>query len=415
MRIAVIGAGISGLTTAWMLHRDHDITVFEAGSYAGGHTRTETIETAAGSHAVDTGFVVYNEATYPSFIRLLDQLGVASRPTTMSFSVSCRSTGLEYAGTSLNSLFAQRRRLFSRSFLRMLGDITRFNGDARQALADGVGEQSLGQFIAGKGYGEMFRTHYLAPMGSAIWSCSPDSLMEFPAAFFLRFFANHALLQTRGQHPWRVIRGGSQRYVEVLTRPFRQHIRLSCPVSSVRRTADAVHITSAQGQERFDQVILATHADQSLAMLADASEREQEILSAFPYQANRTVLHTDTSLLPANRRARASWNALVPASPREHPLVTYDMSRLQSLSGPETFCISLNRGDAVHPDRVLRHIQSSHPFFQRDSIQAQARHGEISGQRNTHYCGAYWGYGFHEDGVRSALAVTRYFGKALAA
>ena len=413
MKLAVIGGGISGLVAAWLLHGRHQVTLFESADYVGGHTRTVDVATPSGVRAVDTGFVVYNEVTYPNFIRLLERLEVASQPTAMSFSVSCRASGLEYSGSSLNALFAQRRNILNSQFLAMLRDVSRFNRDAAEVLDSDPGDMTLGEFLQERNYGEGFRRHYLVPMGSAIWSSSPDDLLGFPAIFFLRFFQNHALLQFRNHHPWRVIKGGSRSYVQALTRSFSESIRLRTPVAGIRRTDQEVRISSSAGEESFDQVILAVHADQALRMLTDATPREKEILSQFPYQENPAVLHTDTALLPRSRRARASWNALIPEGTQDRAMVTYDMTRLQSLPGPETFCVSLGQQSLVKPEDIVEKVAFSHPVYTRTSLEAQGRHGEISGHKRSHFCGAYWGYGFHEDGVKSALAVCRYFGMGL--
>lgn len=410
MELAIIGAGVAGLAAASRLHASHSVTVYEAGAHAGGHTRTERVETAEGAFDVDTGFVVYNEATYPEFSAELTRLGVGTRPTSMGFSVTDRVTGLEYAGESLDALFAQRRNLLRPAFLRMIADIVRFNGSAA-ALEEGrYRDASLGELVAGERYSALFRDAYLLPMGAAIWSASEQAMERFPAAFFVRFFRNHGLLEppTR-QLRWRVVEGGSHRYVERLVTPFEDRIRLRTPVQRVRRVPGGVRVDFEGGHAMHDEVVLACHADQALALLADARPREREVLSAFPFQANDAVLHTDVSVLPRSRRAWASWNHSREPGRERAVSVTYDMSRLQGLRTRTPFLVTLNDPGRIAPERILRRIRFEHPVFTRDSIAAQARHGEISGADRVHFCGAYWRNGFHEDGWVSGIAVARAF------
>ena len=407
MRIAIIGTGISGLSAAWALHRDHALTLFEAGDYIGGHTHTVDVEVQGRPYAVDTGFIVFNDWTYPQFIELLDQLQVASRPTQMSFSVRCERSGLEYNGETLNTLFAQRRNLFRPAFYRMIRDILRFNREA-PALLEQEQDPSLDAYLRAGRYSREFIDHYILPMAAAIWSAEPALMGQMPARFFVRFFKNHGLLSVRDRPQWRVISGGSRSYVEVLVAPFREHIRLNCPVEWLRRTPGQVEIKPVGGAvEYFDQVIIATHSDQALRLLADPSAQEREILGALPYQENDVVLHTDTRLLPQRRLAWAAWNYHLPAQPRDRVAVTYNMNILQGLEAPETFCVTLNRGDAIDPARILYRTTYHHPVFTTAGVQAQARRAEISGVNRTWYCGAYWRNGFHEDGVDSGLAVAR--------
>jgi predicted NAD/FAD-binding protein len=409
-KIAIVGAGVSGLVSAYLLKEAHDITLFEAADGVGGHASTTAVELEGRSLAVETGFVVYNEVTYPNFVKLLDHLGVESEPTVMSFSVRCDRSGLEYCGTSLNTIFAQRRNLLRPSFHRMLRDIMRFNRDAQRLLEQGIEAPTLGQFFEDRRYGGEFVEKYIVPMAAAIWSANPSRTLDFPAHFFIRFFKNHGLLGMSGHLQWRVISGGSQNYVKPLIRSFQDRIRTSTPVRSVRRFADGVEITPEGGTpERFDEVIFATHSDQALEILADPTESERRILSAIPYQNNDAVLHTDESVLPRSRRARASWNYRIPAGPEDRVTVNYDMSRLQNLATRQAVCISLNEGGSVDPRTVISRMEYSHPLFTPESLEAQARHGEISGVNRTHYCGAYWRNGFHEDGVVSALRVCRHF------
>lgn len=414
MRIAVVGTGIAGMVSAYLLAEDHDVTVYEANDYAGGHTHTVDVADSAGTAGVDTGFIVYNERTYPNFIKLLSRLRVPTQPSDMSFGVRCEETDLEYAVTSLNAVFAQRGNLLRPAFYRMLLDVLRYLRHARRFLRRGYGTESVEEFLGAHRYSPMFREKFLLPMLAAIWSSEPDRAREFPARHFLQFFENHGLLNLFDQPVWRVITGGSREYARRLTASYADRIRLSTPVVSVRRTDSSV-VLKARGQEEavFDHVILATHSDQTLALLADPTNREREVLSAFPYRANDTVLHTDTGLLPRNRRAWSSWNYHCTADAQAAPMVTYNMNRLQSLATQETYCVTLNRRDAVATDRLIDSFEYHHPVFTAESLRAQQRHGEISGVGRTHFCGAYWGYGFHEDGVKSALAVCRYFGKHL--
>ncbi len=418
MRIAIVGSGISGLVAAHRLYREHDVTVFERGNYIGGHTNT--IEVALGGRdvAVDTGFIVFNERTYPNFCALLDELGVESQPTQMSFSVRCDRSGLEYNGNGLNALFAQRRNLVRPAFYRMVRDILRFNRDAIDWLDSGMPGESgmtLGAFVAGRRYGRHFVDQYLVPMGAAIWSTEPRRMYDYPAAAFLRFFRNHGLLALRDRPQWRSIVGGSARYVEKLTAPWRDRIRLSTPVTGIARRSGGVAIrTKRHGVEQFDHVFLACHSDQALALIDDASETERELLSAIPYQPNEAVLHTDTSMLPRRRRAWAAWNYHLPANAVSQATLTYNMNILQRLDTPETLCVTLNdAGNDIDPGRVLYRTQYDHPLFLDTGLAAQTRRAEINGVRRTWFCGAYWGNGFHEDGVKSALTSVEAFTQSI--
>jgi uncharacterized protein len=407
MNIAIIGTGISGLTAAWHLHREHRLTIFEANDYIGGHTNTVEAEFWGKTYAVDTGFIVYNDWTYPNFIELLARLGVASQPTVMSFSVRCERTGLEYNGQDLNTLFAQRFNLFRPSFHRMLRDILRFNREA-PALLESDCEISLNDYLREQRYGREFIEQYIIPMAAAIWSAEPGLMGEMPARFFVQFFKNHGLLSVSQRPQWRVIQGGSRNYVGPLTAPFRDRIRLNCPVEWVRRQPNHVQVKTRHGPvERFDEVVFATHSDQALRLLADPTPREREILSAIPYQENEAVLHTDTRLLPRRKLAWAAWNYHLAAQPQTRVAVTYNMNILQNLDAPVTFCVTLNPSEAIDPARILYRTTYHHPVFTDAGVRAQARRHEISGVNRTWYCGAYWSYGFHEDGVNSGLAVAR--------
>jgi predicted NAD/FAD-binding protein len=412
MRLAIVGTGISGLVAAHLLHEEHDLTLFEAQSHVGGHTLTSDVSMDGEDYAVDAGFIVYNETNYPNFVRLLDRLGVETQPTNMSFSVKDEATGLEYAGTSLNALFAQRRNLLNAGFLRMLRDIGRFNKHARHSLASGLGSQTLGEFLEQGGYSRRFVEHYLVAMAAAIWSTDPERMLSVPARFLFGFLDNHGLLSIDGHHQWRVIEGGSRTYVNALIEPFRDRIHLETPVRSIERSPNGVDVTTSTASESFDQVIVATHSDQALAMITNPSSAEREILSAMPYQLNDAVLHTDASVLPDRRRAWASWNYLLPSQPSDRVAVTYNMSELQGLDTPTPFCVSLNMTGRVDPMKIIRSFRFSHPLFTPESVVAQQRHAEISGRDRIHYCGAYWRNGFHEDGVVSALEVGKAFGRS---
>ena len=411
MKVAIVGSGIAGMVAAHKLHPAHDITVFEANDYVGGHTHTHDIELDGQRYAVDTGFIVFNDWTYPNFMRLLETHGVGSQPSNMSFSVRCEKTGLEYNGTNLNGLFAQRRNLLRPSFYRMLRDILRFNREAPRVLDTAGGDsESLGGYLQRNGYSRQFCQHYIIPMGAAIWSADPAQMYQFPVRYFVRFFHNHGMLSVNARPQWRVVRGGSRSYVEKLTAPFRDRIRLRTPIATVRRAAHHVDLTTIDGRrERFDRVFLACHSDQALRMLADATPLERAVLGAIRYQPNEAVLHTDESLLPRRRRAWAAWNYHVLPKARGHVAVTYNMNILQSLDSRSQLCVTLNYSEAIDPARIIKRIQYQHPAYTPAAVAAQQRHADVNGVSNTYFCGAYWRFGFHEDGVHSALAACEHF------
>jgi uncharacterized protein len=410
MKIAIIGTGIAGNVAAWRLCREHDITVFEAGSHIGGHTHTHTIDDDGRPLAIDTGFIVFNDRTYPNFIALLDELGVPSQPSEMSFGFKCEQTGLEYKGHSINTLFAQRRNLLRPSFHRMLRDILRFNREAGTLPGSSDETLTLGDYLRDNHYGAEFRDYYILPMGAAIWSAEPSRMLSFPAACFVRFFANHGLLNIKNRPRWRVIRGGSRNYVDRLTAPFRQHIRLNTPVTGITRRVTDVEVCSTRhGAERFDRVFIASHSDQALAMLRDASPQEREVLAAIPYRRNDVVLHTDTSLLPRRRLAWSAWNYHRLAGDNAGVAITYNMNLLQGLPTRQTFLVTLNNSAAIDPDRIITRLSYDHPVFTPAGIAAQQRQADINGVNRTYFCGAYWRYGFHEDGVVSALNALAHF------
>jgi uncharacterized protein len=410
MRVAVIGSGISGMVAAYHLSRKHDITLFESGADIGGHTHTVDVESRGRHLAVDTGFIVYNDWTYPNFIALLDELQVPWQPSDMSFSVRCEHSGLEYNGTSLNSLFAQRRNLARPSFLRMVADILRFNRRAPALLVPGSADLSLAEYLRQEGYSRYFIDHYIIPMGAAIWSSRPVDMLGFPARFFVEFFSNHGFLSVDERPTWRVIRGGSREYVKRLTAPYAARIRRSTPVASLARRPNRVLLRLKDGSvEQFDRVFLACHSDQALKLLSDPSHAERQILGAIPYQENEALLHTDTRLMPRRPLAWAAWNYHLPLQRHARVTVTYNMNILQSLNAKEQFLLTLNRGEAVDPAKVLGRYVYHHPVYTAAAVAAQKRRHEINGMRGTYYCGAYWGYGFHEDGVNSALAALQEF------
>ncbi|WP_336814453.1 NAD(P)/FAD-dependent oxidoreductase [Bosea sp. MMO-172] len=409
MRVAVIGAGISGLSAAWLLGQAHDVVLLEAMPRLGGHANTVRV---AGETAVDTGFIVYNEATYPNFIALMDHLRVATQPTEMSFAVSLDGGRLEYSGTSVTGLFAQRSNLVRPRFWAMLQGITRFYRDAsRDAVAGGAAGVSLGDYLAAGGYGAAFRDDHLLPMAAAIWSAPCAEILSYPAAAFLRFHHNHGLLQLTDRPVWRTVTGGSSTYVQKLRTGFSGEVRAGSPVRQVRRGTNAVDLTGDGWTETFDQVVFATHADQTLAMLADPGPGEIEALGAFRYSRNRAVLHGDTALMPKRRRAWASWNHIGHrAQPDSACAVTYWMNRLQGLPDERPFFVTLNPPDMLREETVLHEEIYEHPLFDAAALEAQERLWSLQGVRRSWFCGAYFGSGFHEDGLQAGLAVAEALG-----
>ncbi|MGB1780108.1 MAG: NAD(P)/FAD-dependent oxidoreductase [Longimicrobiales bacterium] len=410
MRIAIVGTGVSGLVAAHLLKREHDVVVYEARDRIGGHVHTIEVEGVDDRPVrVDTGFIVYNEHNYPLFTRLIGQLDVMTQPSNMSFSVKCDRTGIEYNGSTLRQIFAQKRNLLRPSFHRMLRDILRFNREAGPAIANGAAGLTLGEYVRSAGYSEGLCDLYLLPMGSALWSVPRDQVLEMPAAFFVSFFENHGMLTVDDRPEWRVIVGGSDAYLKPLVDPFRDAIRTSTAVTSVSRADDHVLVNG----ERFDDVVFACHSDQALTALDDATPGERELLGSLPYQSNDVVLHTDSSVLPRRTNAWGSWNYHIRGGDDGPATVTYNMNMLQTLSGPETYCVTLNATDTIDPSAILYRTTYHHPIYTNAGFDAQARHAEISGVNRTHYCGAYWGFGFHEDGVRSGVRVAEHFGISL--
>lgn len=420
MKIAIVGAGISGLTAAYLLNKKHDIHVFEKEDRLGGHTATIDIDYDGEQLAIDTGFIVYNDRTYPKFIKLLSEIGVVTQDTSMGFSVSggCSSlngsSGLEYAGNSINSLFAQRKNIFSPKFLLMLFEIVRFNKQAQSDLDRGVvsNTMTLGEYLKINKYSDYFTRNYLVPMGAAIWSASFAAMKAFPVEFFVRFFSNHGLLTVLNQPQWHVIQGGSKQYIAPLIKDFSEKITLNADIASVERVDEgSVKLIFADGhRETFDQVVFATHSDQALALLGDASEQERSVLSAIPYQDNSVVLHCDESLLPLNKRTWSSWNYLLAEHDDALPTLTYNMNILQGLTSKKTYCVTLNADEKIDKDKIIARFNYAHPQFSQATANAQQQWAEINGVNNTWFCGAYWGNGFHEDGVVSACNVAENLG-----
>ncbi|MDH3585971.1 MAG: FAD-dependent oxidoreductase [Gammaproteobacteria bacterium] len=409
MRIAIVGTGIAGNVAAYKLRKEHDITVYEASSYVGGHTNTVDVAEHDRTIAIDTGFIVFNDRTYPNFIGLLDEIGQESQASVMSFSVSSGDGGLEYNGAGLNALFAQRRNILRPPFFRMIRDILRFNREAMAAAPLEDDGQTVGEYLLRHGYGREFMNDYLVPMAAAIWSSEPVAIKDMPLQFLVRFFDHHGLLQLKDRPVWRVIKGGSREYVKKLVAGHRDRIRLDSPVRRIIRHSTGVEIvTDRHGTEWYDAVFLACHSDQALTMLDKPTPVEREVLGAIHYQDNEAVLHTDESVLPKRRRAWAAWNYHIPKDPHRHVAVTYNMNMLQGLDCDEQYCVTLNNDRQIDPAKMIKRTQYQHPVFSRDAVVAQRRQEELNSER-TYFCGAYWRNGFHEDGVVSALHAVAHF------
>lgn len=403
MRIAIIGGGVSGLYAARLLWGNHDITLFEAGDYAGGHTNTVDADLGNETVAVDTGFIVHNDRNYPLFVNLMDELGVATQDSDMSFSMSCGINGLEYCGSNLNTLFAQRRNLLNPHFISMLREILRFN-DLAETLLQSPDDMNLAEFLSQNDFEGAVINDYLVPMAAAIWSSDPREILDFPAAYFGHFFNNHGLLSVNNRPQWRTVSGGSRNYVAPLIEPFKDRVMLNTPVARVTRNTSGVEVTAADNHRgNYDAVVFACHSDQALKMLGDPSADESAVLGAIPYQSNTAVLHTDTGLMPKRRRAWAAWNYHRFESDLRQVCVTYDMTRLQNLRASKRLLVSLNAEDHIDADKVLQTIEYHHPVYNQSSVAARQARNRISGANRSYYCGAYWGYGFHEDGLRSAV------------
>lgn len=410
MRIAVIGSGIAGLATSWLLGREHDVTLFEANDYLGGHTHTHDVEIGTRRFAVDTGFIVFNPPHYPLLQKMFDEIGVESQPTSMSFAVSNERTGLEYNATSLDGLFCQRRNLVSARFLRMVRDIARFYREAPALLSEAGPGPTLGHYLASNRYSDAFRDDHLLPMASALWSSPSAAIVEFPAKYLVQFMANHQMLQTSRRPQWRTVKGGSSQYVRALRARWGVRERTRCAVRRIARGNDCVRVESSAGQENFDHAVLACHADQALSLIENPSDRHRDILGAMAYQENDTVLHTDDTLLPRRRKAWAAWNAFVPKKESGHCTVSYCMNILQSLDSEQPIVVSLNCTDRIAPEKILRRMRYHHPVYNPASVAAQVRKDEIQGAERLWFAGAYWGWGFHEDGMRSAVDVAQRLG-----
>ncbi|TQV84936.1 NAD(P)/FAD-dependent oxidoreductase [Aliikangiella coralliicola] len=413
MKIAIVGTGIAGNVAAHYLNKSHDITVYEANDYIGGHTHTHGIKIGSKTHNVDTGFIVFNEKTYPNFIKLLSDLNVEYQKSDMSFSVQCHQTGLEYNGTTLNSLFAQRRNLFRPSFYRMIRDIIRFNENSLELLSEPENNISLGRYLEANNYSSQFCDHYIFPMGAAIWSTSHEKMFDFPARFFVQFFNNHGMLSVNDRPQWYVIKNGSSMYVDRLIEDHKDKIRLSSPVDLIRREDNKVYIYSNGEVDHFDYVFIASHSNQALTMLEQPTRQEKEVLSAIPFTKNEAILHTDSSVLPKRKLAWAAWNYHLQKEQSNQVALTYNMNILQSLKSEHTFCVSLNYSDHIKESKIIKRMQYTHPLFTREGVAAQAKHSEINGTQRTFYCGAYWRFGFHEDGVVSSLRALNDFEKVV--
>ena len=414
-RIAIIGSGISGLTTAYLLHKSHEITLFEANDYIGGHTHTVKVAQGEQSYDIDTGFIVCNDRNYPNFLKLMDKLNIAMQPTEMSFSVRNDPLGLEYNGHNLNTLFSQRRNLLRPKFYRLIRDILYFNKAAKKAIEEGVAENiTLDTFVNQQSLSDIFKNNYLLPMAAAIWSCSMEQAGEFPLHFFLKFFLNHGLLDIKNRPQWYAVKGGSKAYIDPMTSGFKDQIRLSTPVNSVVRDDSWIEVNHATGKETFDQLVFACHSDQALDLLKNASIEEKAILGELLYQQNDVILHSDASLMPKKSLSWASWNFLAGEQEHNDPtLVTYCMNILQGIASDQPFLVSLNARHKIAPEKIIGEYDYTHPVYSVAGMKAQSRRNEISGVGRIHYCGAYWYNGFHEDGVRSALDIGEKFGVSL--
>ncbi|MCG9697081.1 FAD-dependent oxidoreductase [Shewanella sp. Isolate11] len=415
-KIAIIGSGISGLTCAYLLDKQFDVTVFEKNDYVGGHTATVDITHENQDYAIDTGFIVFNDRTYPHFNQLLNLLGIQGQATEMSFSVHHRQSGFEYNGHGLNSLFAQRRNMFRPQFWSLIRQILRFNKLCKQAfhqqtIAEG---STLGDFLQQHGFSEFFCEHYILPMGAAIWSTSLDEMRQFELKFFIQFFYHHGLLNISDRPQWYVVPGGSRVYVQKILAELSKPVQTQAHIVYVSRNSDGVLLQFSDGRNlQFDEVIFACHSDQALGLLQDATADEQAILGAIPYSRNEVVLHTDISLLPKRPLAWASWNYMLDDNLSRPSCVTYNMNILQGIDSDTTFCVTLNQSNEIAPEKVLRQFVYHHPVLNESSVAAQQQRSKICGKQHTHFVGAYWYNGFHEDGVRSALDVTQRFGLTL--
>lgn len=405
MKIAIIGSGIAGLTCTYKLASNHDVTLFEANDYLGGHTHTHDINLDGRDYSIDTGFIVFNKKTYPHFLKLIEALDVSYKPTSMSFSVSCEKTGLEYNGTDMNRLFAQRRNIVRPWFYSMLKGIMDFNKHAKDYLQDDAGDISLSEFFETRKVKPSVIDFYIVPMMAAVWSTDPIDVWRFPARFVLRFFENHGFLEVDDRPQWYVIDGGSNSYIKKMLPHISKSVRLSTPVLGVKREENRVLVKTKDGVEEFDYIIMATHSDTALKLLSDKTQDEEQILSSIPYIANPTYLHTDRSFLPKRKLAWAAWNYQLPKESSVGSTVTYNMNILQEIESEHEFNVTLNPFNKIDPSKIIKEMNYMHPLFSLEGMQAQKRWSDISGRNRTFFCGAYWRNGFHEDGVFSALRV----------
>jgi len=414
VKIAVIGSGISGLTCSYLLGSDHEVHLFESEDRLGGHTHTHLVNVSSGEYKIDTGFIVCNNKNYPNFFKLLNQIGIELKPSSMSFSVKSEVDGLEYNGTTINSLFCQRKNLINPSFYRMILDILRFNKEATSYFLktkNDVEESiTLESYLNNNGYSEQFIENYVMPMGAAIWSASREEMRQFPLKFFVRFFHHHGMLTVDDRPQWYVLKDGSSSYIPMLTKKIKNNIHLNSPIDSVERVSDGVKLNVNGQNYIFDEVIFATHADVTKKILKNPTPLEKDVLDGFDYRPNDILLHTDTSVLPKKKLGHASWNYFIPKKQNNRVAVTYHMNILQGIEAPETFLVSLNMDEYIDPKKVIKKLSYSHPVYNLNSVRSQQRWHEISGKDKIHFCGAYWGNGFHEDGVKSALRITEMFG-----
>ncbi|MAP66599.1 MAG: FAD-dependent oxidoreductase [Candidatus Marinimicrobia bacterium] len=410
LKIAIIGSGISGLTSAFLLSKKHEVFLYEKNDYIGGHTHTHEIYENDKKINVDSGFIVYNENTYPNFMKLLDILKIESQHTTMGFSVKSDSNDFEYAGNSIHSIFAQKSNIFRPSFLKMIYQILRFNKISKNEYNNIDENVTLNDYLLKFSFSEKFVNHYIIPMGAAIWSTSPKKMLNMPAKFFIRFFQNHGLLKVINRPQWWVIKNGSKQYVKKIIKPFENNIVLNCKINSISRSNEKVTIKFDKSEKIFDAVVIATHSDQALELLSDSTDAENQILGSIKYQKNSALIHTDKSILPKRKIAWSSWNYLLNESSDNLVTLTYNMNILQTLKSKKVYCVTLNNTTSIDESKIIKKIIYHHPLFDLESVKAQNQKNKICGSNNTYFCGAYWGYGFHEDGVNSALDVCKKFG-----
>ena len=413
LKIAIVGTGISGLTSAYILNKRHDITIYEKNNYIGGHTHTHKIKDKNQFFNIDSGFIVYNENTYPNFIKLLDIINIKRQHTDMGFSVKSSKLDFEYAGNSLNSIFSKKTNLFNLKFLKMIYEILKFNRLSNKEIAMDNHDLTLKKYLKSNSFSQYFINNYIIPMGAAIWSTSPKLMLDMPAHFFIRFFKNHGLLQITNRPQWWVIKNGSKQYVKELIKSFKDNIKLNARIESIKRLNNKIYINVNGIEEIFDKVIIGTHSDQALQLLEKPTNEEKNILNKIKYQKNIALIHTDDTILPKRKLAWSSWNYLINENKNDLVTLTYNMNILQRLKSDTTYCVTINNTEDLNKSKVIKKITYHHPLFTVNSVKAQTDKDNICGKNNTYYCGAYWGYGFHEDGVKSALDVCKKFGLGL--